>query len=869
MESELDNQSWESDHIAEMLSPKRLKRRAKPDHKPANPLYPTLPDFDFLIDEPELKDQIRDFKGGDFDAKKWPQKGGSVGPEPPFYPLIVDLLNSMTEELEGAYRNARKAQGKPKSAPNSKFPQLKEKQHRWFPHGLKFLECANQAVKDGIDGAFPLKPDFICIKGGDVKANNRRFSWGQPNTENESGGQIQQVGEVKKTWPELMAQLLTYMRAMRTAFPDCLFRIGYAFCHGLQEFRVIIHHHGGITATKAFDLRERKDRIKLQTVFFSMLCWQNPADAGFTWLTNGVEYNIPHLGRWRYHSIYFQSHCGRGRATRVIKVVRQDGPPPTGDKSTINMNRAETTRRSRKKDGSDVNAKAGEDERASVGTKRSHTISIGSKEANAPTSFKSLKSSAIDSPSSGSRAAPPTAEAETIYPIRSAYEYFPLGDFPGPADAKWVKETPTHSRKSCTELVIKMSSPAVKDDLPTELQFVNEQICFSKSDFTPFGLAEYVCAYLPHFPEDWLSSNSIFIPHLLLASGFERFPATDDYYWHWRAHSPREPPSNYDVRLLLVIVSSDQGEPLVKCQTADDIARCMFSVMMGYSAAFSRGWIQRDPSIGNALKLTQKRPDSLERTLFLDAAWDTKRSFFKGLSDDTLDLVELYRTTAPALFAKIFTKAPASAQKEYEDLKAESNLMWLRYQILEAAESLDLANHCVGIQTDFDLAAKLDDYVEERTPGASISGTVQFLSTRLLSAATQRAAPVRYLHSTIDDLWAHFYTMVWAVVNCQAIGNPAGGVQHARNQLRDSRREKGVLWVVEGPHDSEDPPIVTEVKALCHAWFLALGRLNVKYETSLAQERGSSLRSTMEFAMLEGVLEFISAYRQWKEAKGA
>lgn len=111
--------------------------------------------------------------------------------------------------------------------------------------------------------------------------------------------------------------------------------------------------------------------------------------------------------------------------------------------------------------------------------------------------------------------------------------------------------------------------------------------------------------------------------------------------------------------------------------------------------------------------------------------------------------------------------------------------------------------------------------------------------------------------------------MVWAVVNCQAIRKPTGGVQNARNQLRDSRGEKGVLWVLQGPFVSEDSPLVTEVKTLLLDWFNALGRLNVKYETGLAQERGSSLRATMELAMIEGILEFVSAYRQWKEAKGA
>lgn len=159
-----------------------------------------------------------------------------------------------------------------------------------------------------------------------------RFSWSHPSQSSHpsrpevprSHGQIQQAGDVKKDWSELISQLLTYMRAMRSAFPEGLFRIGYALNQKTSEIRVVIHHNGGITVCEALDIRKKEDRIQLQKILFSMFCWQNAEDAGFTALTDGITYNIPLSGLWTHHSTLFRNHCGRGRGTRVVKVVRQD-----------------------------------------------------------------------------------------------------------------------------------------------------------------------------------------------------------------------------------------------------------------------------------------------------------------------------------------------------------------------------------------------------------------------------------------------------------------------------------------------------------------------------------------------------------------
>ena len=598
---------------------------------------------------------------------------------------------------------------------------------------------------------------------------------------------------------------------------------------------------------------------------FSMLCWQNPADAGYTSFTDGDEYNIPHLGHWRHQSTYFQSDSGRGRATRVFKVVQHDGSSlkeVVHGEPTVTLTRTGIP----DKDEPVVNEKADESEHVIVGTKRKHTTSTGSKPTNAPRAFKSLKahsSDSTDSPS-GSRVASPADEPETVPSIHS--KSVTMEDFS--SKDTWINETQVaHRVPDCAEYVMKVSCPEItKEPLmpptpPTKLQFIQEQVheyvYGPNKGFTSFGLADYVGAFIPCFPENWVSSNSIFIPHHRNSSGtFEKFSLIKEHYW--QIGNLREAPTYYDRRVLLVIVSRDQGELLVKCKSADDIARCMFSVMIGYWSALKRGWIQRDPSIGNALRLTQKRTDSLKRTLFPDAACEAQLAVFENVSQAASELVDHFRQYDSKTFALLLNVANPAVQREFEGLKADP--LWLRYRILEEAERLQLADHCLGLQTDFDLAAKLDAYVAEgRELGPSVYGTAQFLSNTLLTVATDGGNPTGYLPSTMDDLRAHFYTMVWAVVTCEAIGKPTNKVQSVRTQLRGSHRHLGVWWVLRGHHDSKSPPIVTQVRPLLSRWSRSLDSLETKYETLLAEQTGPSLKATMELVLLEGILEFLLA----------
>ncbi|KAJ7726196.1 hypothetical protein B0H14DRAFT_2410483, partial [Mycena olivaceomarginata] len=72
---------------------------------------------------------------------------------------------------------------------------------------------------------------------------------------------------------------------------------------------------------------------------------------------------------------------------------------------------------------------------------------------------------------------------------------------------------------------------------------------------------------------------------------------------------------------------------------------------------------------------------------------------------------------------------------------------------------------CKAILTDFDLSAYLQDYFLQTNalPGRYrlVQGTVEFMSVRLRAAFS---ASEPYLQSPLDDLWAFFYTAVWATL---------------------------------------------------------------------------------------------------------
>lgn len=141
----------------------------------------------------------------------------------------------------------------------------------------------------------------------------------------------------------------------------------------------------------------------------------------------------------------------------------------------------------------------------------------------------------------------------------------------------------------------------------------------------------------------------------------------------------------------------------------------------GYLATLSSGWLHRDPSIGNALKLTKERhsPDSLEKTLFPGDEGSAQLQRFAEVSSETDRLAQVYRSR-PLDFHQEFSKATPEIQSEYEQLKEDP--IWPRYQLLQRAKDLGLAENCLALQTDFDLSAKLDTHVEmSREIGPAIS----------------------------------------------------------------------------------------------------------------------------------------------------
>jgi hypothetical protein len=114
-------------------------------------------------------------------------------------------------------------------------------------------------VKDGIRGAYALKPD-----GAGVRLSSNELSqiqlprlWWRPKSLKDLMLDI--AVQSKDDWGELIQQAATYTRALNNAKPLRQFSLVIAYNHVLREMRFLVFHAGGLTASRGLYLEKRKD----------------------------------------------------------------------------------------------------------------------------------------------------------------------------------------------------------------------------------------------------------------------------------------------------------------------------------------------------------------------------------------------------------------------------------------------------------------------------------------------------------------------------------------------------------------------------------------------------------------------------------
>ncbi|KAJ7848363.1 hypothetical protein B0H14DRAFT_899118 [Mycena olivaceomarginata] len=188
---------------------------------------------------------------------------------------------------------------------------------------------------------------------------------------------------------------------------------------------------------------------------------------------------------------------------------------------------------------------------------------------------------------------------------------------------------------------------------------------------------------------------------------------------HWDLSNNHKASPTPDSRPMIVCAMEEEGMSLERCDGPWDLCESLLHALLGWLAAYERGWLQRDPSIGNILRLRQDRVQS----------WgaDTK-------SEDLAKQLESIHLDSPDLLGTRDSKR-ASA-------------------VINAMVGLGRPRVCKAILTDFDLSAYLKDYFRtDHNDTRSLSGTVEFMSIPLRNAFS---ASEPYLQSPLDDLWAFF-----------------------------------------------------------------------------------------------------------------
>ena len=215
--------------------------------------------------------------------KNWP----TTAQEKDYYSAFSGLLNK-------TLRTAQAVRGK-RSGSYHKF--------------LTFSEY-DRVTEDGVDGAHALKPDLVgCDQ--DI-ARGKTVSWHA----------IRIPVEVKKSWPDTVAQAAAYARCMFAASSGRQYALVIALNYISTEVRFLFFHRGGLTASPAFNLKHDDGWMHFVGAMVGLASVNDRFSCGMDHSFDNSQIALPLGGRWKVDGWLFIGNCIRGRATQVVRVSR-------------------------------------------------------------------------------------------------------------------------------------------------------------------------------------------------------------------------------------------------------------------------------------------------------------------------------------------------------------------------------------------------------------------------------------------------------------------------------------------------------------------------------------------------------------------
>jgi hypothetical protein len=287
---ELQGHTWQFDtnRLAKVFLPKTRKSPLKPDQIDNIDAYVYK-----TISSTVLRNALTSFR------KHTPLFPVS-GPEPEHYDPLCKLLNRCVEVCHNALGNSKGE----------------------YYSGLKFVEWDNP-TQDGCPGEHRLKPDLaggIDLPGREeIKANGGLFWRRQGSNRHELLIPV----EVKKGWKDLVRQAGTYARCLFMASPLRKFALVLGYEYDLEEFRILIFHHGGLTSSQALKL-DGSGIKDLLHIFLAILSWNTVVDAGLPLWCNDSNMFLPGAHAVQVKKVLHNTLALRGRCARVHLVCEDD-----------------------------------------------------------------------------------------------------------------------------------------------------------------------------------------------------------------------------------------------------------------------------------------------------------------------------------------------------------------------------------------------------------------------------------------------------------------------------------------------------------------------------------------------------------------
>ncbi|KAG6817512.1 hypothetical protein H0H93_007201, partial [Arthromyces matolae] len=398
----------------------------------------------------------------------------------------------------------------------------------------------DKPTKDSVDRAAPLKPDGAGIFTATNSVEEISCSWSRMS--DPKIFQIIHPVEVKDSWRDLILQSATYARALFSAAPFRSYALVIGVNHKRNSLRFLIFHSGGLTSSEELKLDSNEDLRSIQEIWFSIYSSQTPEDAGLANFTNGYIFQLPKLGQLTPQTWILDEVIYIMHAVFNLHWT-----------TLANSNPAIEQLESR--------------------------VCLLVNQSVFTWLISQLQESAkriVHLPSSQ----PTTAATTPSYPVIHQGLYLPHNMQYEPPNITFQSRKLDEGPTSILKLSYISNSKRNR-----------EADVYSLSDGL-FGTPSILQIFEPQGLRKVDVSNSIFLP-----SEKDVDEKHDGAFTHKRTGIKPE------MRTPCLILASDEGKFLEQCQSPWDLMECILHAMLGWLNYYQKGYLHRDVSIGNVLKL--------------------------------------------------------------------------------------------------------------------------------------------------------------------------------------------------------------------------------------------------------------------------